>query len=419
MATQIPQPEFGQRLRRLRGERGLSQRDLAFGAVNQSYISLLESGARVPTLEVVLHLARILDVPLDTLVDDIGLPVQRAPEQSRTSDLADELLTTSAIDHGDLIQAERRLKTAYRVAHDSGSPTAALSHGLALERVLELRNDRAGRHALLLELVDVAAGAGVPEALVLARIALSGAARELGLLAEAFTHIELAEHEIAGTGFVRGSEHIRLLAVHVSVLSDAGGGVEVVRIVDRMLAMAADLDAPAIAGRAHWVASIALARLGEVERSLQHLHAAREMLANPHTSLRDWARFTRAAVSALMDADAELSEITAHMQAARAATAASEAVADPIASASLEVRYALATGAPERALEIAATMDEADLAGIERVRFVLAVGRAQRRLGQHDEATRTLRRAAQLAETASAFRRAAQIWREVNDSVTS
>jgi hypothetical protein len=100
------------------------------------------------------------------------------------------------------------------------------------------------------------------------------------------------------------------------------------------------------------------------------------------------------------------------MQAARAATAATEALADPSASISLEVRYSLACGEPERALEIASTLDDGDLSGIERVRFVLAVGRAQRRCGRSEEATATLRRAAQLAEDAAAYRRAAEIWRE-------
>ena len=134
-------------------------------------------------------------------------------------------------------------------------------------------------------------------------------------------------------------------------------------------------------------------------------------MANPSTSLRDWARFTRAAASALLDAEADLAEIESAMLAARAATTATET--DPSVSVSLEVRYALAVGEPERALEIASTFDEETLTGIERVRFVLALGRAQHRCGREEDAVATLSRAGQLAEAAAAYRRAAQIWREV------
>ncbi|MEU7799416.1 helix-turn-helix domain-containing protein [Micromonospora arborensis] len=420
MATQIVQPEFGQRLRRLRTDRGMSQRDLAVGVVNQSYISLLESGARVPTLDVVMHLAEVLGVPMQALATDAETDAGPAPEpapeaRSAESELARKLITSSALDQGDLDRAERELTEAYRAARRDNRTLAVVSRGLALERLLEQRNNRAARYALLTELVDAAAATGVPEALVRTRIALSGAARDVGRLAEAFTQIELADQEIAQTGFVGGAEHIRLHAVHISVLSDAGGGAEVPRIVDRMLAMADKLNIPSICGRAHWVASIALARNGEIQRSLEHLRAAREMLANPATSLRDWARFAAAAASALMDAEAGLPEITSHMLAARAAMAAAKSAASPSAAASLEVRYALATGDPERALEIATSVDETDLPGIERVRFVLAVGRAQRRCGRVEEAVGSLRRAAQLAEAAAAYQRASQIWREIND----
>ncbi|MDI6099147.1 helix-turn-helix transcriptional regulator [Actinoplanes sp. NEAU-A12] len=410
MVRRVPQPEFGLRLRRMRIERGLSQRDLAVGSVNQSYISLLESGSRVPTLETVVHLAGVLGVPLNTLVDDVPL---HTDSPAVGSWLAEDVITSSAIDHGDLEGAQTRLATTYRAALANGSADKALHHGLGLERILEMRGDQDGRYRLLTELVEMAVRVGVPEAAVRTRIALASAARDVGRLAEALTQVEAAQQEIDDSSFVNGPEHVRLLAVHTSVLSDAGGSIEVERIIERMLTMASQLGNRAIAGRAHWVASVALARLGEVEKSLVHLQSAREMLANPSTSLREWARFTRAAASALLDAEAGLAEIEPAMLAARAATAASEAGDGPTVSVSLEVRYALAVGDPERALEIASTVDEETLTGIEKVRFVLALGRAQRRCGREEEAVATLSRAGQLAESAAAYRRAAQIWREV------
>ncbi|WP_262703166.1 MULTISPECIES: helix-turn-helix domain-containing protein [Streptomyces] len=59
----------GPRLRVLRRDRGITLADLATRTgVSESTLSRLESGQRRPTLELLLPLARIYDVPLDDLV---------------------------------------------------------------------------------------------------------------------------------------------------------------------------------------------------------------------------------------------------------------------------------------------------------------------------------------------------------------
>ncbi|MBA6441561.1 helix-turn-helix domain-containing protein [Streptomyces sp. GMR22] len=59
----------GPRLRALRRDRGITLADLAARTgVSESTLSRLESGRRRPTLELLLPLARIHDVPLDDLV---------------------------------------------------------------------------------------------------------------------------------------------------------------------------------------------------------------------------------------------------------------------------------------------------------------------------------------------------------------
>ncbi|MFJ2261959.1 helix-turn-helix domain-containing protein [Streptomyces sp. NPDC087844] len=59
----------GSRLRRLRRERGITLADLApLTGVSESTLSRLESGQRRVTLELLLPLARVYDVPLDDLV---------------------------------------------------------------------------------------------------------------------------------------------------------------------------------------------------------------------------------------------------------------------------------------------------------------------------------------------------------------
>jgi transcriptional regulator with XRE-family HTH domain len=64
---------FGQRLRELRAERGVSQDDLADATdVHPTAIGRLERGAREPRLTTILRLARGLDVEPGKLLDDLG-----------------------------------------------------------------------------------------------------------------------------------------------------------------------------------------------------------------------------------------------------------------------------------------------------------------------------------------------------------
>jgi transcriptional regulator with XRE-family HTH domain len=61
--------DVGPRLRRIRGQRGLTLTDLAAATgISKSTLSRLENGQRRPTLELLLPLAQVFRVPLDDLV---------------------------------------------------------------------------------------------------------------------------------------------------------------------------------------------------------------------------------------------------------------------------------------------------------------------------------------------------------------
>jgi transcriptional regulator with XRE-family HTH domain len=63
---------FSALLKRKRTSAGLSQADLAAEAgLEQSYISLLEKGARVPGLDVFLRLSRALKIKPSSLLSEI------------------------------------------------------------------------------------------------------------------------------------------------------------------------------------------------------------------------------------------------------------------------------------------------------------------------------------------------------------
>ena len=63
---------FGEKLRRLRKQRGITAQELALalGLAHRSHISNIESGRKRPSLDFVLNVAKFFDVSVDQLVKD-------------------------------------------------------------------------------------------------------------------------------------------------------------------------------------------------------------------------------------------------------------------------------------------------------------------------------------------------------------
>jgi transcriptional regulator with XRE-family HTH domain len=99
-----PEETVGQRIRRLRLQRGLSQRQLAGPGVSYAYISRIESGGRKPSLKALRTIARKLDVDPEYL--ETGNPVSAAADRElRLRDAELELRLA-----GDLDRAEELLR---------------------------------------------------------------------------------------------------------------------------------------------------------------------------------------------------------------------------------------------------------------------------------------------------------------------
>jgi len=68
---------FGHHLRRLRRVRKLTQEALAdYAEISRPTVQRMEKGQAAPTLEVLLSLAQVLQVPLRDLVDEPGIAPQ-------------------------------------------------------------------------------------------------------------------------------------------------------------------------------------------------------------------------------------------------------------------------------------------------------------------------------------------------------
>jgi tetratricopeptide (TPR) repeat protein len=117
---------IGQRLRRLRHERGLSQRELASPGVSYAYISRIEAGARRPSVKALRMLARKLGVSADYL--ETGSEIRDTDERElRIADAELELRLAESPD-----TAEAKLADLRDEAVAAGDAVAASRANIAL-----------------------------------------------------------------------------------------------------------------------------------------------------------------------------------------------------------------------------------------------------------------------------------------------
>jgi tetratricopeptide (TPR) repeat protein len=114
-STHVDDPvEVGKRLRQARHASGLTQRDLAFDGCTAAYVSRIEAGARVPSLQIIHEFAKQLGIT----------PEYLATGRRDSADLSSELLEAEvAFQLGD----DARASELFEKARDSSESPAALA----------------------------------------------------------------------------------------------------------------------------------------------------------------------------------------------------------------------------------------------------------------------------------------------------
>src|SRR2546423_12735436 len=111
---------IGVRLKRLRLERGFSQRDLSSPGVSYAYISRLEAGARTPSVKALRMLARKLGVSVEYL--ETGRDLRDT--DARELKLADAELELRLAN--ETTEAERKLNEILEDAANAGDTGAVV-----------------------------------------------------------------------------------------------------------------------------------------------------------------------------------------------------------------------------------------------------------------------------------------------------
>jgi len=109
IAAMAKRESIAQRLRRLRIERSMSQRDLSSPGVSYAYISRIEAGSRTPSVKALRLLARKLGVTVEQLETGRRTPLEQGVE-------------LAGLDFGSLTAKELRTVQA---AADDGARDAA------------------------------------------------------------------------------------------------------------------------------------------------------------------------------------------------------------------------------------------------------------------------------------------------------
>jgi transcriptional regulator with XRE-family HTH domain len=244
---------IGERLRRLRLERGLSQRELASPGVSYAYISRIEAGARRPSVKALRQLARKLHVSVEYL--ETGSDLREV--DARELRLADAELELRLVD--DPVKTERTLEAVLREALAAGDPASALRAEVALGLVAARRGNNTAvierlEHATASELLSPTRRPDVYATLGQAYAALGRPQSAVELFERSLERITVeAPNDVASQ--VRFSTYLSY------ALSDIGDLARAATVLDDALARAGDDVSDAYTRvRLYW----SLARLNEL-----------------------------------------------------------------------------------------------------------------------------------------------------------
>jgi transcriptional regulator with XRE-family HTH domain len=218
-ATHVDDPKsMGRRLREARLAAGLSQRALAFSGCTAAYVSRIESGARVPSLQLIHEFARRLGVPPEYLAT--GAEVDSLPDDLIDAQVA---LRLGEIDRAEQIFRERleqeprnpvALAGLGHAAYRREDPATAID---LLEQALALRDDAAVADPTAVEtLARAYAGTGALEAAVVLLERAVEQADAHNAIVEALRFRVLLANALIDSGSVAHAEQILAAAIRES-----------------------------------------------------------------------------------------------------------------------------------------------------------------------------------------------------------
>ncbi|GLZ04187.1 hypothetical protein Acsp03_16530 [Actinomadura sp. NBRC 104412] len=404
---------LGQRIRALRIRHGISQAQLAFPELSDSYISLIESDKRVPAPSVIDLLAGKLNCSPTYLVSGVSEDV--VDELRVTLDYAEIALQNGAPQEARARFAEV-LANSDAVALPDMLHQARWGHAMALEASGELEEAIAELRVLTAE----ASAEADLDHWAKVHVALSRCLRERGDISAGVEAAEDALRHLIAIGADSTDAAVHLGAALLAAFIERGDLVRARQLVEQLVERAERIGSPRARMAAYWEAASVAEIRGEyedgvalAERALMLAHEAGSR-GGLSDDPRDLARLRVMYAGLLLRARpgeaARAREILAQVRGEINASSAGE-----IDVARCLTELARAETALDRPAEAVTLAEQAlDLLGDapRRVtaRALTVLGEACARQGRRERAIEVLTRAATHLEQMESSREAAQTW---------
>ena len=254
-----PTAAVGRRIKVRRAELGLSQAQLAGADLSDSYISLLESGRRAPSEDVMATLAdrlRCSQMWLRSGLDEaalrtVRLRLREAELQLRTGGAAAALEITQEVATSDAADRETQEHARFL----EGCAFEALGK---LDRAIDIFSD----------VIEAAEREG-DEPSIAATVALSRCLREAGDVAAAIDVARVGLRRLERDGAPPDEQFVELSATLLAGYIERGDFATAQRLADQNIAAADVIGLPLSRGSAYWNAMVVAAesgRLSDAER---------------------------------------------------------------------------------------------------------------------------------------------------------
>ena len=392
---------IGQRLKRLRLEKGLSQRELAAPGVSYAYISRIEAGTRTPSVKALRKVAATLGVTADFLETGSNLGSVEAREL-RLSDL--EL----AVRLGESDGVDASLENVLAEALAAGDAAAAARAQVALAALAQERG-QFDRAAALLE-GAVADEPFRPVEHFEIYTSLGRAYASAGRTRDAATLLERCMEASEEVGELTLAARYAMLLSYA--LTDTGDLARAEGIVERALELVKDTTDPYMRVRLYWSMARLAHREGRETVALTNARRAIALLEATDDSFHLARAHLLAARITIARQDTDATEM--HLDDAAKLFGVAPSIEDRAELKILRSRVAAARGDVEKARSLAERALALDgLSPADEGYALAALGDALTLSGDHGGAEESYRRSADLHETQGLLRDAAQTCRSL------
>jgi transcriptional regulator with XRE-family HTH domain len=260
----------GARLKRLRVERGFSQRDLSSPGVSYAYISRIEAGARTPSVKALRKLSQKLGVSVEYL--ETGRDIRDVDDRElRLTDAELELRL-----EGDTREAEQKLEKLLDESRAAGDRASATRAAIGLGFAAAYR----GNHLDAVERLETALAQERPSPQMRPDVysTLGQSYAALGAADRAARLFERCLEEVKEAAPADLTIRVRYATLLSYALSDAGEYDRARSVVMDALQEAGSLGDPHSRIRLLWAVSRVAAIEGRATEALQHIRKAMALL---------------------------------------------------------------------------------------------------------------------------------------------